>query len=419
MTSVLTVACFFLRNAKIVTFLLTASSIAYYFYVERGQLAILMVYVIASFFFVFLEERLPIRKKNFTIVAVALLLVPLFYIKYRFHLAGLHIPIGLSFFTFQAIAGIIDIHKKEVKFNGSSFLLYLTYYPQLVAGPILRYDFFKSALKNHSINKANINEGILLIFNGLFKKVLIADTVNFYLLQKGFSLENSISIYKKIISMYLYGFQLYFDFAGYTDIALGTSLILGIRLCQNFNRPYLSHSGRDFWRRWHITLGAWIRDYIYIPLGGRTKYKSTQFAVIIITFAFAGIWHGVGINFLIWGLYWGLIIFFEQTTSVKIHLSQSLKVLITFNLIMFGWVFFRFNYQSIGRFFTEYTLSFAPAELLPGSICTLVLYGLHHLDPLLFKKLQTSSILQALFYSIILSYIASSNLESDFIYFSF
>jgi len=229
-------------------------------------------------------------------------------------------PIGISFFTFQAMSYVIDVYRKEVPANKNfiSFSTYVSLFPQLVAGPIVRYTTINNKLKerNHSFSLFALGTRRFLI--GLAKKVLIANTIGELCYLLAYSIE--ISVLSKWIEAISFTLQIYFDFSGYSDMAIGLGLIFGFKFLENFNYPYISKSITEFWRRWHISLSSWLRDYIYLPLGGNRVPKIKWIRNIIIVWFLTGFWHGASYNFILWGLYFAFILIIE-----KLFLTNFLK----------------------------------------------------------------------------------------------
>ena len=296
-------------------------------------------------------------KKNFDLkIAILLLILPLIFFKYsnflvtffdlkflfKFVYAG-EIPLAISFVTFTAIACIIDIKKKIFDreiidfFSVTEFILF---FPQLIAGPILRLNELYPQLQNKiNFKKENIKFGLLLFIIGFVKKVFIADNIAVIIDPIFLSPENYTSEYL-FRSFLLFPLQIYFDFSGYIDMALGASIFLGIQLPINFNKPYLTSTLTEFWRNWHITLSRWFKDYVYIPMGGSKNGTITTYRNLLATMALAGLWHGASLNFIIWGLLNGLILCFEKIFNLHNDrgiFRNFLNIFIIFNL----WIVFR------------------------------------------------------------------------------
>jgi alginate O-acetyltransferase complex protein AlgI len=263
------------------------------------------------------------------------------------YLKGLILPAGISFYTFQSMSYTIDVYRGEIRpeKNFLGFCNYVSYLPQLIAGPIERYKDLSPQIStfNIGLNKSYWSAGIDRITLGLIQKLLIADSCGLIvdrLIEYG-SYQN---IYTAWVIAIGFGMQIYYDFSAYTHIAIGISLLFGIRLKENFNSPYQAESIQEFWRRWHMTLSRWFRDYLYIPLGGsRHGHYRTTFN-IILTFTLVGLWHGAGINFLIWGLLHGLLLVIyhiKKSLFPKWQLNLYIAVTCTFLLVHFTWIPFR------------------------------------------------------------------------------
>jgi D-alanyl-lipoteichoic acid acyltransferase DltB (MBOAT superfamily) len=255
------------------------------------------------------------------------------------------LPLAISFFTFQQIAYLVDSHRGETKEYGFiNYTLFVTFFPQLIAGPIVHHkemmpQFIKR--ENFSINYKNMSEGIFLFTIGLFKKIVLADMFAIPA-TLGFDNAESLSFFPAWMTSLSYTLQLYFDFSGYTDMAIGSALIFNIKLPINFNSPYRALNIQLFWRRWHITLSRFLKEYLYIPLGGNQYGKTRTGLNLLITFVLGGIWHGAGWTFLFWGLLHGFYTVIHRSwTTTGIRLNKILSWLITFNCVNIAWVFFR------------------------------------------------------------------------------
>lgn len=261
-------------------------------------------------------------------------------------LSEIHLPIGISFFTFQALSYVIDVYRKETKSqtNIINYAMYIALFPQLIAGPIVRYIDIENQINKrlHSID--HFTQGISIFIIGLAKKVLIANNVAL-IADHIFSMPSTeIGFSYAWIGIIAYSLQIYFDFSGYSDMAVGLGKMFGFDFVKNFNYPYISTSIQDFWRRWHISLSTWFRDYLYIPLGGNKKGNNRTYFNLIVVFALCGIWHGASWVFLLWGLWHGVFLIVERVNVVKTFLKSSpfiIKYLYTFIIVTVGWVFFR------------------------------------------------------------------------------
>ena len=311
---------------------------------------LILFFFISSYFF--LKNSLSLK------ISIPITLLPLFYFKYSFFLSNFfeikmltdlsykgNLPLAISFITFTAIAILVDVKTKKYneKINFFSLSEFLIYFPQLIAGPILRAKELIPLLKKKIIfTNENIKFGILLFMIGFIKKIFLADSISNFI-DPIFEKENLTASEDYIKGFLLFPLQIYFDFSGYVDMALGVSKILSIDLPINFNRPYLSSSLSEFWRNWHITLSKWFRDYIYIPLGGSRHGNKKLFGNLFITMSIAGLWHGASINFILWGALNGIFLFFEKKISKYFVLNRYIKIFITCFLIFNLWLVFRIN----------------------------------------------------------------------------
>lgn len=271
------------------------------------------------------------------------------------HLPYLNIllPIGLSFHTFQAMSYTIEVYRgnQKAEKHFGIYALYVMFYPQLVAGPIERPQNVLHQFHAHlPYNKNNLKEGLLQMAWGFFKKIVIADRLAM-VVDYSYQNHEQMNGTTMLLATLCYSFQIYCDFSGYSDIGIGAAKVMGFDLMKNFNSPYLSTSISEFWRRWHISLSTWFRDYLYIPLGGNRVNKSRAYLNIFIVFLISGLWHGANWTFIIWGALHGLFLIIENLFSSKQtntdvalktrYLNTSLKVIFTFSLITFSWIFFR------------------------------------------------------------------------------
>ncbi len=260
-------------------------------------------------------------------------------------LLHLALPLAISFFTFQQIAYLVDSYRQETKeYDFLNYALFVTFFPQLIAGPIVHHkemmpQFAKT--RNKVKNYRNIAMGLFIFSIGLFKKVVIADTFAVWA-TAGFDVATTLNLFEAWATSLSYTFQLYFDFSGYTDMAIGLALLFNIRLPVNFNSPYKATNIQDFWRRWHITLSRFLRDYVYIPLGGNRKGGFRTYSNLMATFVLGGLWHGAAWTFVFWGFLHGLALIIQRMWGkLGIKLWTWLAWLITFNFVNITWVFFR------------------------------------------------------------------------------
>ncbi len=270
------------------------------------------------------------------------------------------LPLGISFFTFEFIHYLFEIYRGQKPIDSFvTFALFVTFFPTQIAGPIKRFPDFLAQLKiNQKLSLTYFDEGIPLIVIGLAKKLLLADNLATFV-RMGISDPLSFGALELWLFMYAFAFQIYFDFSGYTDIARGSALLFGYRIPVNFNMPYVANNVVDFWRRWHISLSTWLRDYLYIPLGGSKYGKWITNRNLLITMVLGGLWHGAAWNFVIWGIYHGVCLiihreFVQWRDSINIlkvlcksRVYNFCAIFITFHIICIGWVFFCVQNQHI------------------------------------------------------------------------
>ena len=256
------------------------------------------------------------------------------------------LPIGISFFTFQALSYIIDCawEKVQVQRSFKKFLLYLSLFPQLIAGPIVRYSVVEHEIDDRQTTVSDACDGALRVVVGLAKKVIIANNL-YTIVSTFFGTDISgLSVLGTWYTVIIYSLYVYFDFSGYSDIAIGLGRIFGFQFKENFNYPYISQSIREFWRRWHISLSTWFKEYVYIPLGGNRRGTGRTYLNLFIVFLLTGIWHGANFTFLAWGIYYGILLVLERLFLGKLLDKNPLKFLnhiyVIFAVII-GWVFFR------------------------------------------------------------------------------
>jgi len=270
----------------------------------------------------------------------------------HFDISKIILPVGISFFSFQAISYIVDVYRQKapVVRNILDFGFYLAFFPALVAGPIVRAaEFVPQMYRKYRLRKEEMGHALFLISCGLFKKMAISDYISINFVDRVFDHPLLYSGFENLMAVYGYALQIYCDFSGYTDIALGLALLMGFRLPANFNSPYQAHNITDFWRRWHISLSSWLRDYLYIPLGGNRKGNIRTNINLIFTMLLGGLWHGANIRFILWGalhgaalvLHKGWLYFFPSSAMNKKPLASFFGVLLTFHFVAFCWIFFR------------------------------------------------------------------------------
>ena len=362
---VMFVVYFYLMSKRVVLgakIWLVAGSLFFYSYWNITYLPLILISMFTNYgvgLTLVNQDRVKISSKTVLAFGIFFNLALLGYFKYtdfflenfngifgsNIPLPHIILPLGISFFTFTQIAFLVDAYKKEAKeYNIFNYMLFVTYFPHLLAGPILHHKEMMpqfASVKNYAKNYKNIALGLFIFSIGLFKKVIIADTFAVWA-NAGFDTATTLNLIEAWATSLSYTFQLYFDFSGYTDMAIGVSLMFNIKLPINFNSPYKALSIQDFWRRWHITLSRFLRDYLYIPLGGNRKGEIRTYTNLITTFLLGGFWHGAGWTFIIWGLLHGIALAIHRMwQSFGFKLNKILAWFITFNFVNIAWIFFR------------------------------------------------------------------------------
>ena len=360
----LVIAGYHLLKQNYRIFFLMLSSLFFYAWGEPKFVIVLLVTIIVNYTFGILmhvNDGKDLIRKTLLFFSVLCNLGLLFYFKYlNFTLTSLNsfmgtafdfreivLPIGLSFFTFQGMSYVIDLYYKKVKVQKNLIFMafYISLFPQLIAGPIVRYVNIEEQLYNRNESAEIIVSGIKRFVVGLAKKVIIANNLG-YIADQVFAnpaIENSVST--AWVGVLCYTFQIFFDFSGYSDMAIGLGRMFGFNFLENFNYPYISKSITEFWRRWHISLSSWFKDYLYIPLGGNRT--GNLYVNLLIVFIATGFWHGASFNFVIWGLWHGLFLIVERKfrqngdAARQIKLPGWAKWILTMLIVMVGWVFFR------------------------------------------------------------------------------
>ncbi len=351
---------YFIVSSKYKNLVLLFFSLLFYFLGEPKYIIILILSCIINYYISKLIEKRK-HKKLYLIIGLTYNILQLLIFKYtdffisnintifktNFSYLYLVMPIGISFFTFQAISYIVDVYNKKHKSADTliTFMTYLCLFPQLIAGPIVRYSNVEKELKSRTHTFDKTSEGIKRFIIGLSKKVLLANVLGEF--SKSIITETVVSSWLKPISFTL---QIYFDFSGYSDMAIGLGLIFGFRFLENFNYPLIASSITDFWRRWHISLSSWFRDYVYIPLGGNRVSKLKWIRNIFIVWFLTGFWHGDSWNFIIWGLYFGVLLIIEKLFLGK-HLEKTkiFKYIYTSIIVIIS--FLIFNSNSVSEIF--------------------------------------------------------------------
>jgi len=349
-------------------------------------------------------------------------------------LLHLALPLAISFFTFQQIAYLVDSYRKETKeYDLLNYSLFVTFFPQLIAGPIVHHKEMMPQFEskwNLVKNYKNIAKGLFIFSIGLFKKVVIADTFAIWA-NNGFDSAETLNFFEAWATSLSYTFQLYFDFSGYTDMAIGAALLFNIKLPINFNSPYKALNIQDFWRRWHITLGRFLKDYIYIPLGGNRVSKIRTYINLLITFLIAGLWHGASWMFVFWGFLHGLALVVHRIwKDFGFKMNKILAWFITFNFINISWIFFRAkDWDSAmkvlsGMFSFNISVNFNTIQVVYICIFLIVIF-LKNSNEIIKMKLSKNVVLFITSFLIILSILQLTNIMiqadkiSEFLYFNF
>jgi D-alanyl-lipoteichoic acid acyltransferase DltB (MBOAT superfamily) len=344
----------------------------FFYYKAGGILFLLLAAVtICNFFFaqIISFSNIKIVRKLFLFLYAAANLIVLGYFKYcgflfsninnffetQFSAPDVILPIGISFYIFQAVSYCADVYKKEIEVENNflDFMFYLTFFPQLVAGPIVRAKDFLPQIKNTpKISDMDVGGGIFLIICGLFKKTVISDFISLNFVDRVFASPDTYTSLENLIAVYGYTLQIYCDFSGYSDMAIGLAQILGYKLPVNFNAPFKSKSVSEFWRRWHISLSTWLRDYIYIPLGGNRKGNIRTCFNLTTVMLLGGLWHGANWKFAMWGAMHGAALCIEKIFCNIFNIKKReivdknnvfdfIFTIITFHFIVFSFIFFR------------------------------------------------------------------------------
>lgn len=346
---------YFVVPKKFRNIILLMFSVLFYFYGEPKYILLMLIEVLISYVVGLLIDKY--KSKNILIIGIFIHVLLFGIFKYfnfviinvnnLFHsnlnLLNVVLPIGISFYTFQIISYEIDVYNKKVNVQNNilKYFLYVFLFPQLIAGPIVRYQDVNNEIDNRNVTFEMFANGLRRFIIGLSKKVIIANNLgelcNIYL-----NLGDKSVLFTWIFAI-SYMLQIYFDFSGYSDIAIGLGKMLGFNFPENFNYPYMAKSITDFWRRWHMTLSSWFRDYVYIPLGGNKKGVLKQIRNILVVWSLTGLWHGASWNFIVWGLYFGILLILEKFILKKYfsNVPKFIKGIYTLFLVMISFVIFQ------------------------------------------------------------------------------
>ena len=362
-----------LKNQLLKKYWLLLSSFFFYGYFNWKLLGILLLCIFFNYYIALLiTDAKKVFKHCLTIGIVFNLMLLIFFKYFNFFIdsfdeiakilgftitpfyLNIVLPIGISFYVFKAIAYLIDVSRKEIEPTKKivDFALYLSFFPQLIAGPIQRANYiFPQLSSSLTPSKTQLNDAFFLISIGLFQKTMIGDACGKMVDPIFFDL-SKYSSFEITSAVLLFTFQIYADFAGYSNIARGLAKLFGMELTINFKQPYRSKNVKEFWSRWHISLSTWLRDYLYIPLGGNRKGKFIVYRNIIIVMLLGGLWHGAGWNFILWGLYHALLLMIYHSTK-SVSLPKYLNNMVTFIAIVIGWGIFRLENFDQFRVFIE------------------------------------------------------------------
>ena len=425
-------------------------SLIFYFYGEPRYIIILLLTSLINYIGANLIEKYESKSKLILILVLSYNILQLLYFKYtNFFISNINtifktninfiqliMPIGISFFTFQAISYVVDVFKKEITSSKSilDFTTYLSLFPQLVAGPIVRYKTIEKKLKERKLNYNDFANGSKRFIIGLSKKVLIANVLGE--LCSSLSTMTSPTIVGSWMNSISFTLQIYFDFSGYSDMAIGLGLIFGFKFLENFNYPFIAKSITDFWRRWHISLSSFFKDYIYIPLGGNRVSKLKWFRNIFIVWFLTGFWHGARWNFIIWGLYFAVLLILERTLYGKyIEKTKILKYVYTMLLVIISFTIFNANsltevITSLKNMFALNNIEFINFETLYHlrNYIVVIIIAIITSTPLIknllskLTKIKVFSIIETLCYFVLLIIVTSFLVDSSFnpfLYFRF
>jgi len=372
---------YFISKKELHNFILLAASIIFYAWGEPKYLAIMLLTILINYLGAILIDKFRTFDKQILTITIFANLLFLVYFKYfnfiisnfnnifHSHISVLNVvmPIGISFYTFQAMSYLIDVYRKEVNVQKDLYklALYICLFPQLIAGPIVKYHDVEEQITSREINFENVNIGIKRFIIGLSKKVLIANTMGAIADKIFVQAPDTFGHGIAWLGAVAYTFQIYFDFSGYSDMAIGLGLIFGFKFMENFNYPYISKSITEFWRRWHISLSTWFKQYVYISLGGNRQGLVKTCRNLGIVFLLTGIWHGAAWNFIFWGIWHGFFIILEKILNIKEFEKQKHSIWIEIIrhiccilLVVVGWVLFRSDNLSYALSYMSNMLGF-------------------------------------------------------------
>ena len=402
-----------LLRRKMTARLLFVTLFSYYFYYKSSGIYffLLGVVTVSDFCLARIMARTddPFRRKLLVVISLCINLGLLVYFKYTkffyemlaplwggsFHALDIFLPVGISFFTFQSLSYTLDVYRGDLKplDNLLDYAFYISFFPQLVAGPIVRArDFIPQIRRPLFVSAEMFGEGVFFIVSGLFKKAVISDYISINFVERIFDNPGLYSGLENLFGIYGYALQIYCDFSGYSDMAIGIALLLGFRFPINFNSPYKADSVTDFWHRWHISLSTWLRDYLYISLGGNRRGRIRTYVNLLLTMLLGGLWHGASWNFIVWGgLHGAALAVHKYVRSVLGRAKQNrstgirrfFAVVLTFHFVCFCWIFFRNStFEASLTMIRQLFTSFHPeliGQLLTGYWKVFALMGIGYL----------------------------------------
>ena len=383
----------------------------YFYYKSSGVYFLLLVFVAASDYWIaraLYRTRRPWLRRSWVVLSIAVNIGMLGYFKYTNFLIdisnrlfgegflqfrNIFLPVGISFFVFQSLSYTIDIYRRQLRplDRWTDYLFYLSFFPQLVAGPIVRATAFIPQIRRPlHVSREMFGTGVFLILTGLFKKAIVSDYISLNFVDRIFDEPLLYSGFECLAGIYGYALQIYCEFSGYSDMAIGIALLLGFRFPKNFDSPYKAATITEFWRRWHISLSTWLRDYLYIPLGGNRKGRVRTYINLLITMLLGGLWHGAAVRFVLWGALHGAALalhklwlkFVPRAKATGAEMSWGWRIagiFFTFNLVCFGWLMFRAeSMQTVSlmlhQIFSNFNLAVAP-QVLKGYLSVFLLMG--------------------------------------------
>ena len=397
------------KNIKIKNLILLIASLIFYAWGEPVYIVLMIISIIFNFYIgKDIDEAKKsghnaLAKQSF-IFSIVFNLAVLGFFKYfgflidnvnailhtHIHAPQLALPIGISFYTFQIMSYVIDLYRGETEVQDHilPFALYISLFPQLIAGPIVKYRDIAYQLEHRkeTLNKAS--QGVTRFIVGLAKKLILANTLGAVYSSVQATSASKISAATAWFGIICYTLQIYFDFSGYSDMAIGLGKIFGFKFNENFNYPYIAESITDFWRRWHISLSTWFKEYVYIPLGGNRKKTPRVIFNLLIVWLLTGLWHGAAWNFIIWGLYYGILLIIEKYLLSKVltKIPKAVKHAITLIFVIIGWVFFSAPslaeaFRYLGAMFGANAFADAQSAYIFGSNLILLIVGIFCATP--------------------------------------